>query len=112
MIKNKRADAKAFKEEEAVFKQRRKSAENSIEWLTQYLVSNMKEGEKFKAAECEIGWRKSQSVEITCKVSELPEKYQKTAEPTADKEGLKKALKGGASIDGVSLVDKKNIQIK
>ena len=112
MIKNKRADAKMYKEEENIFKQRRKSAENSVEWLTKYLVANMQEGEKLKAAECEIGWRKSQSVEITCKVSELPEKYQKTAEPTADKEGLKKALKGGASIDGVSLVDKKNIQIK
>ena len=32
--------------------------------------------------------------------------------PTADKEGLKKAIKGGASIDGVALIDKKNIQIK
>src|SRR5574344_1941399 len=49
MIKNKRADVKAFKEEEAVFKQRRKSAENSIEWLTQYLGSSREEGGRVEA---------------------------------------------------------------
>lgn len=112
MIKNKRADAKMFKEEADSFLKREKSAKHSIEWLTNCLISNMEDGEKLKEKEVEIGWRNNPSIKINCKVSELPVQYQKYAEPTADKVGLRQAIKSGAKIEGVEIVVNKNIQIK
>ena len=42
----------------------------------------------------------------------MPDEFLAPQPPKVDKVGLKKAVKGGAVIDGVTIVEKQNIQIK
>lgn len=110
-IKNLKADIDGLKEEEKALKERRTAKENKIENLEKYLMFALN-GEKFETARVAISYRKSQVVEIADGVS-LPEEYTRTkttVEP--DKTALKNALKGGAVIEGVELVEKNNIAIK
>ena len=42
----------------------------------------------------------------------VPDEFLAPQPPKVDKVGLKKAVKGGAVIDGVTIVEKQNIQIR
>lgn len=68
-------------------------------------------GKKFKTEKFTISYRKSEAVEITDGAS-VPDEFLVEQAPKIDKIGLKKALKGGAVIDGVSLIERQNIQVK
>lgn len=110
-IKNLKADIDGLKEEEKALKERRSVKENKIENLEKYLMLALN-GEKFETSRVAISYRKSQVVEIADGVN-LPEEYTRTkttVEP--DKTALKNALKGGAVIEGVELIEKNNITIK
>ena len=113
LIKNLEADAKMYKEAKQEFDQKKSTCERKIESLKKYLTLNL-EGESWDKDEkkrVKIGWRKSESVEVN-DISLLPAEYLKIADPTADKTALKKALKEGKKIDGATLVESNNIQIK
>ena len=109
-IKNLRADAEAYKAEEQAFVDRKKAAERKIESLTRLLEITLR-GRKFKTERVQIGYRKSDSVQID-KDAKLPDEYLRFREPEPDKAALKKALKDGVEIKGARLEEKLNVQVK
>lgn len=109
-IKNLVAEAKMVKEEKDNLAARQKACENKAESLKRYLEQALG-GEKFKTSKVSISYRKSESVEVA-DISLLDDDYLKFKEPEVDKTKIKKALKDGISLEGVTLVEKNNIQIK
>lgn len=109
-IKNLTAEAAALKAEKDAFAERQKAAEKRTEGLKQYL-SNALKGEKFKTTKVNISYRKSETLEIANGV-EIPEDFLKYKEPEINKTDLKKAIKDGLLLEGVSIVERQNIQIK
>ncbi len=109
-IKNLVSDAEALKAEKQAFADRQRAAENKATSLKKYLA-NYLAGEKYKSAKVSVSFRKSEAVNIL-DMSKIPEQYLKVAEPTADKTGIKNALKAGEIIAGAELVENQNIQIK
>lgn len=110
---NATADAAAYKEQEQKFAARRKAAEKTAAWAKETLAREL-DGKPMKEAEFSVGYRKSEQVELAegLDLSTLPPEFITVSEPKANKTELKKAIKAGAVIEGVSLVEKQNIQIK
>lgn len=109
-IKNLVADSKAIDEEIKTLTQRKKSINNKVDWLKQYLANDL-QGNKFETAKVVVSFRKSKSVDIQPN-AEIPNEFLIQQEPKPDKAGLKKAIQAGAAINGVSIVEKSNISIK
>lgn len=108
--KNLISDAEQYKAEKIAFAEKQKQAENKAESLKNYLDLIL-QGEPFKTVKVNCTYRKSKSVEVS-DIGKIPSEYLKYAEPTADKTAIKKAIESGQAIDGASLVEKANIQIK
>ena len=109
-IKEAKAEAEAIKAEEKALAQRRKVRENKASGLTKYL-SDYLAGRKFSTPKVAISYRKSEVVEIS-NLDAVPCEFLAPQPPKVDKVGLKKAIKGGAAIEGVQIVEKSNIQIR
>ena len=109
-IKNLKAQAEALKAEKESFAQRQKAAETKMESLKRY-ISTYLEGTAFESAKVKVSFRKSESVEIM-EGAVIPDEYLRFKEPEVNKTGLKIALKSGVKIEGVSIVENQNIQIK
>jgi hypothetical protein len=106
------AEAAAVKSEMERLKERKEAIERRAEGLKDY-VAGVLAGEKFASAKVKISWRKSESVQVDCEPTALPELYQNVkVSVTADKTKLKADLKAGAIIDGVSLVQNNSMSIK
>lgn len=110
-IKNLNAEAAALKAEEKSFADRRKRAENKADSLKRYLDTVL-QGKKFNTVKVSISYRKSTSVEVD--ESKLPSKWLREIPATyvVDKVEIAKALKAGETIEGATLVERNNIQIK
>lgn len=113
LIKNLLSDAAGWEVEEKRLAELKKSAKNRAESLKNYLSQYMEAGvEKFTSEHGKIGWRKSEKV-VVQDVDTLPEEFKKVkVEVKADLISLKNALKEDRKIDGVSLEEHQNIQIK
>jgi hypothetical protein len=113
LIKNLISDAEGWEAEEKRLAELKKSAKNRAESLKNYLSRYMEAGvEKFTSEHGKIGWRKSEKV-VVQDVDTLPEEFKKVkVEVKADLISLKNALKEDRKIDGVSLEEHQNIQIK
>lgn len=109
-VKNLTAESEAYKREKDIFAQREKSARNKAERLKLYLTSVL-QGESFKSDKCAVGFRNSERIIIDAD-AHIPELYLKYEDPKPDKTALKKAIKSGIEIDGVSVVNMLNINIK
>lgn len=109
-IKNLLSDADQFKAEKKAFAEREEAARNHAERLKKYLAYTLN-GEKFETAKTRISWRKSTQMEIADN-AKIPAIFYLQPEPVLNKVKLRDAVKGGAEFDGVSLVEKQNIQIK
>ena len=109
-IKNLKAEAEALKAEKDAFAARQKAAENKMESLKRY-ISGYLEGTSFESAKVKVSFRKSESLEIL-EGAVIPDEYLKFKEPEVNKTDLKKAIKGGLQLAGVSIVENQNIQIK
>lgn len=107
---NAMADAKAYEEQEKKFTARKKAAKATADWAKATLARELN-GEKMKEAEFTVSYRKSETVEIA-DLNSVPDEFLAPQPPKVDKIGLKKAIKGGAVIDGVTIAEKKNIQIR
>ena len=107
---NATADAKAYEEQEKKFAARKKAAKATVEWAKATLARELN-GAKMKEAEFSVSYRKSETVEVT-DLAAVPNEYLIQQPPKLDKTGIKAALKGGAVIDGASIVEHQNIQIK
>ena len=107
---NAAADANAYEEQEKKFAARKKAAKATVEWAKATLARELN-GEKMKEAEFSISYRKSETVEVT-DLAAVPNEYLIEQAPKLDKAGIKAAIKGGAIIEGASIVEHRNIQIK
>lgn len=118
MLKNTEAEIKAFKEEEARLAERRKVKEGVYESCKKYLSDMLLRANvlNVETTRNRIGFRKSEAVEIdesfVAWAKEECPCLLTYAEPKANKTEIKKALKGGQSIEGAKLVVNQNIQIK
>ena len=111
-IKNLDAMAESIKAEEKKLSERRKALENRSESMRNWLSENLN-GERFESAKVAVSWRKSESVEISCMVSELPaELCRAKTTIEADKTAIKSLLKNGEIVNGCKLVTKQNMQVK
>lgn len=112
-IKNLKSDNAALKSEEEALAKRRKSNENLLKSLQNYL-SDALHGEKFNTAKAAVSFRKSKSVEVfdVYKVAEFNDGLVKYGEPKPDKVAIKKLIDSGLSVPGCALAEKLNIQIK
>ena len=110
-FKNLTAEAAALKAEKEALAKRQSTAEHQAEWLKKYIAAALM-GEKFKTARVSVSWRKSETVEYTGNVRDLPADCIREREPEVNKTALKDALKHGMEIPGATLVTKNNIQIK
>ena len=109
-IKNLKAEAEALKAEKDAFAARQKSAENKMESLKRYITGYL-EGTSFESSKVKVSFRKSETVEIM-EGAIIPDEYLRFKEPEVNKTDLKKALKAGVQIAGVSIIENQNIQIK
>lgn len=109
-IKNLVADSKAIDEEIKNLTARKRSMNNKVDWLKQYLADDL-QGSKFETSKVVVSFRKSKSVDIQPN-AEIPNEFLIQQEPKPDKVSLKKAIQSGAVINGVSIVEKSNISIK
>jgi hypothetical protein len=111
-IKDLKAEAEAIKAEKQNLDKRLKADTNKAEQLKNYLDGYLN-GAKFKDARCAISYRKSVSTEIAedLDLNALPDGC-KTIKVEANKNAIKEALQNGEVIEGCSLVEKSNIQIR
>ena len=111
-IKDLKAEAEAIKNEKQNLAKRQASCENKAESLKKWLAYALN-GEKFKNSKCNIGYRKSTSVNfgINFDFNTLPEDLKKvTVEPK--KNEIKQAIKDGLQIEGVTLEESNNIIVQ
>lgn len=111
-IKDLKAEAEAIKAEKQNLDKRQKVAENKAASLRDYLAGFLN-GEKYKDARVSISYRKSTAVQIAedMDIKRLPEEYLKvTVEPS--KTAIKEALTNGVAVEGCTLIENNNIQIR
>lgn len=113
-IKSVEADAAAIKAEEKALKDRREVKEKKAERLRDYLTRSMQTfgDTKLETPRVALSFRKSEQVEIVDE-GKLPPDYCRTKTTvTPDKAAIKKAIKSGEAVDGATLVERQNLQIK
>ena len=110
-IKDLNAHADDIKKEKDTLAQRQKAAENKAESLKRYVASVLS-GEKFSTSRVAVSWRKSESVEYTGDIDDLPRNCIRQKDPEINKTALKRLLLDGYSIPGARMVTKQNMQIK
>ena len=109
--KNLLSEAAAYKAEKNVFAEKQKRAEAKADSLKKYLDSALN-GSKFETVKVNVSYRKSTSVEVVDQTL-IPEQYLRTVTTVApDKTEIAKALNAGEEIEGATLVERNNIQVK
>ena len=114
IIKSKKAEALAIKNEEDALNKRRKHLEKEAESLASYLDSALA-GEKFKNERHSVSYRASKSVQIDMDAflkNEDADLYLNYKAPEPNKTAIKKAIESGIVFDGAEIIEKMNIQIK
>lgn len=112
-VKNLEALASSLKKEEEALAKRRKTKENRIERLKEYLTQSMVAANEngIETSKVCISFLNRESV-IT-DADKLPKKWlTRTVTFKPDKMAIKKAIKGGLKVKGASLEVKTHIQIK
>lgn len=110
-IKNLRAEAEALKAEKLRLAKRQSAAERTAERLQTYLEQWLPVGVKIKDARAALSWRRSEFVELTAEVAELPDDYVRIKrEP--DLTAIKTVLKAGETLPFAHLGERQTLQIK
>ena len=115
LYKNTVAFAKALKEQEDAFKERRQSAEKQAESLKDFIARAL-DGEKFESVDGTASFRKSKSVVCSDDFVRWAQDNDRDdlltyKEPTANKTAIKDALKAG-DVMPAEIVESLNITIK
>ena len=110
-VKNLEAYADALNNEKRSIGEKLTKVKNRIDGIKRYMSDNFA-GEKLQTGKVSVGWRSSESVEVS-EIEKVPKQYLKFKEIVEpDKKAIKEAIKDGAEIEGCELVTKQNIQIK
>ena len=108
-IKNLLIDIAGIKAERKKLAERQAVMEHKAASLKAYLADFL-DGNKWHDARSALSFRKTERIEIA-DGAVVPEEFLKTS-VTVDKAGLKKAVQGGATFDGVQLVEGQSIIVK
>ena len=112
VIKDLTAEAAAIRNEEKALAERRRSDENRIEWLKNYLMGSLA-GEQFKTAKVAISYRKSISTFIEDEEMFLVHYPQFARVKTElDRAALKDALKNGDHYEGACLENRTSMIVR
>lgn len=113
LMKSIEGDIKAFKDEEARLSTRRKSLENKVKGLKEYLESNLKAlGKKeIKGKIFTLRIQKNTPKLIIEDIESIPKEYLETY-IEANKNKIKDDLKNGIEISGVKLESSESLRIK
>lgn len=106
-----RAEGDAVKAQAKHLAERAAKHARHADRLEEYLRGHIPEGHKLRDARVEIGWRKSEAVEIDVDPITLPEEYVRIT-CAADKAAIKDALKAGTPISGARLVSRMNLVVR
>lgn len=113
--KETQAEADAIKAEAKKLAERADMAQKKADRLKEYLTSIMmiEEEEKFTTSRVKVSFRKSESVVVDDDLQNVDPRFviEKTTF-SADKAGIKEAIKNGEEVKGARLETKQNIQIK
>ena len=118
-IKDLKAEAEAVKEEADKLTARKKSLENKIDGLKNWLLYALN-GEKLKTPRCNVYQTHSQKLNVPdehglisfLQTLEEPEKFLRFKDPELKKDDIKKALKEGYEIPGAILEQTESVVIK
>jgi hypothetical protein len=113
MIRNLEADVEAFKNQEKIFNEKRKSAENKVKWLKQNLQASMElQGrKKVKTDLFSFNIQKNApSLEITNE-NNIDDSYY-VIERKLNKRELLNDIKEGLIVDGVELKQSESLRIR
>lgn len=113
MVRNLEADVEAFKNQEKIFNEKRKSAENKVKWLKQNLQASMElQGrKKVKTDLFSFNIQKNApSLEITNE-NNIDDSYY-VIERKLNKKELLKDIKEGLIVDGVELKQSESLRIR
>ena len=109
VMKERRAEAKAIRDEMRKLADRAKAIEGQVDRL-EALLEERVGAEGINDPRVQARWRKSLAVEVSVPAETLPELFRRVkVEP--DKIGLGKAIKAGAQIDGVALVERQSLVV-
>ncbi|WP_353452864.1 siphovirus Gp157 family protein [Staphylococcus coagulans] len=113
MILSLKGDINTLKERETALKKRRKSYENKIKSLRNYMLASMKSKSetKFKTEEFTYFINKSDSTQIDDE-NAIPDKYKTPQLPKIDKEQIKKDIKAGVDVAGASLIENESLGVR
>ena len=117
-VKNVRAEAQAYKEEEAAFAARRKAAERQAERLSDFLSAKLN-GEKLKTDRVLVTFRKTSAVSVDNSLSALAflENQDYTdciryKDPEIDKAAVKRLLGAGVEVPGIAMEERLSMSVK
>lgn len=115
-IKNLKADAAAIKAEEDALAERRRTIENKIKSLSEFL-SNALAGQKFSTPRVSVSYRTSKALEIADNDTFVawasmfnPSLLRIKRDP--DKKAITDAINGGMDVPGAQIVERKSMQVK
>ncbi|MTV23748.1 siphovirus Gp157 family protein [Staphylococcus delphini] len=113
MVLSLKGDVNTLKERETALSKRRKSYENKIKSLQNYMLDSMRfKGEtKFKTEEFTYFIRKSETTQIEDE-NVIPDKYKVEQAPKINKAQIKKAIKAGVDVVGASLVENESLGVR
>ncbi|EPE8671735.1 siphovirus Gp157 family protein [Staphylococcus pseudintermedius] len=113
MVLSLKGDINTLKERETALSKRRKSYENKIKSLQNYMLDSMRfKGEtKFKTEEFTYFIRKSETTQIEDE-NVIPEKYKVEQAPKIDKTQIKKDIKAGIDVAGASIVENESLGVR
>ena len=111
VIRNKNARVEAYKAEIERLKKMKASEEKAIEEIKKRISEAMQltKHDKLETTLFKVGFRKSKAVVVD--EVKLPKEYMK-AKWIPDKETIKELLKNGATIQGATLEERRNLNIR
>lgn len=115
--KNLLSDADALKAEKTILAEREAAARRKADSIKKWLQEALN-GSKLTTPKVAIAFRKSESVEIDDEIfagwvqAHDRDDLLTYKDPTPNKTAIKAAIKAGENIDGATVVEKNNIQIK
>lgn len=113
MIRNMEADIEAFKNQEKIFNEKRKSAENKVKWLKQNLQASMELQNRKKVKTDLFSFniqKNAPSLEITNEKN-IDDSYY-IIERKLNKKELLSDIKEGLIIDGVGIKQTESLRIR
>lgn len=110
VLDNKKAYSEAIRAEKSKLDSKLKTNERAIENLKFFISHIVGVGNKRTVGARKISWRKSESLEVFDE-SKVPNTFIRL-EPKVNKNDLKDFIKSGGEVEGVTIKEKNNIQIK